>query len=268
MGKRIVAKKEITEPKQLSLTVFLLIMFPIAIALSRFSDTKFSHLLNEEFSLFSLSHHWQQPLEYIVFVAFGAMIVTFSKFTLGINVWGVFRPVLLAIAFKSIGVLPGIIFLAFVLSVNAFIVRPMLKANKTPYFARVSALLSSAVILILVSVFIGKWTGSETLLHFAFFPIIPLCLVTESFAVKTRKEGLRTAFYRISSTVFVAVLITILAKIRFLMNLLMQSPELLISQIGLILLMAQHLNLRLSTKLRQKFQDLNNKKKSLEIIKI
>ena len=87
-------------------------------------------MLNEQFSLYPLPKPIGEHAEYIIFVGLGALIVSFSKFVLGIKVWGVFRPVLLAVAFRMIGILEGIAFLVFVLSVNAFLVRPLLIPGK------------------------------------------------------------------------------------------------------------------------------------------
>lgn len=136
------------ESKQLGWTIFLLIIVPCLISLTRFTDTIFSAALAEHFSLAALPHHLHEHLEYLIFMPFGALIVTFFKFTIGLRVLGVLRPVLLAVAFKLVGIPAGLAFLFIVLAIKASLVRPSLKANATPYIARVSILLISVVLLL------------------------------------------------------------------------------------------------------------------------
>lgn len=253
------------EDPQSSLAICLMITVPIVFALARRSEFVLAEFLNEQFSLYTLPKHLHEHAEYIVFITIGALIVSISKFVFGIRVWGVFRPILIAVAFKVIGILEGMIFLAFILSVNAFLIRPMLKSRKTPYFARVSILLSSSVLLMLVPIFIGKWTNSASLLQVAMFPIIALCLITESFAVKTRKEGLLIAIKRTFSTILVATMIALSAKIPGIIQLFLCCPELLFAQIGLILLVAHHLNFRLVEKIKPKLAEIFYSNKTVEI---
>ncbi len=234
-----------SESKKINLNILLLIVIPCLISLARFADTPFSTALSQHFSLTALPHHLHEHLEYLLFVPFGALLVTFFKFPVGLRVLGVFRPVLLAVAFKLVGIPVGLAFLAFVLAINAFLVRPSLKANDTPYFARVSILLICVVMFLVAAVFAGQWLQSETLLQLAYFPIIALGLITESFSSAIKKEGLPVAIKRVAATAFVAVVITLISEISGVLTFLLKCPELLVAQIGAILFIVEYLNFRL-----------------------
>jgi len=228
--------------------IWLLFLVPLAIMLGKLPAMPTSELFNSAFSLASVPHHMQAHLEYIIFVPLGALVVTFFRLTLGLRVFGVFRPILIAIAFKMIGITIGLIFLTCVLVVIAFAVRPILKARQMPYFARVSVLLSSVVILMIIPILAGLWLSSGSLVRIAYFPVIPLCLITESFAKALNEMGLEIAVQRYAMTVIVAVIIMLLAKATGGLHLLLHFPEALVVQIGCIVLVAEHLDLRLLEK--------------------
>src|SRR5262245_17165431 len=227
--------------------IWLLFLAPLAIMLGKLPVMPTSELFNSAFSLAAVPRHMQAHLEDIIFVPLGALVVTFFRLTLGLRVFGVFRPILIAIAFKMIGIPIGLIFLTCVLVVIAFAVRPILKARRMPYFARVSVLLSSVAILMIIPILAGLWLSSGSLVRIAYFPVVSLCLITESFAKALKASGLEMAVQRCAMTVIVAVIIMLLAKATGL-HLLLRYPEVLVIQIGCIVLIAEHLNLRLLEK--------------------
>lgn len=228
--------------------IWLLFLAPLVIMLGKLPAMPTSELFNSAFSLASVPHHMQAHLEDIIFVPLGALVVTFFRLTLGLRVFGVFRPILIAIAFKMIGITIGLIFLTCVLVVIAFAVRPILKARRMPYFARVSVLLSSVAIMMIIPILAGLWLSSGSLVRIAYFPVVSLCLITESFAKALQESGLEIAVQRCAMTVIVAVIIMLLAKATGGLHLLLRYPEVLVVQIGCIVLVAEHLNLRLLEK--------------------
>src|SRR5262249_58455854 len=117
-----------------------------------------------------------------------------------------------AIGFKMIGITIGLIFLTCVLVVIAFTVRPILKARRMPYFARVSVLLSSVVILMIIPILAGLWLSSASLVRIAYFPVVSLCLITESFAKALKDMGLGIAVQRCAMIGIDAGIMSIRAK--------------------------------------------------------
>ena len=228
--------------------IWPLFIAPLVIMLGKLPAMPTSELFNSAFSLASVPRQMQAHLEYVIFVPLGALVVTFFRLTLGLRVFGVFRPILIAIAFKMIGITISLIFLTCVLVVIAFAVRPILEARRMPYFARVSVLLSSVVILMIIPILAGLWLSSGSLVRIAYFPVVSLCLITESFAKALKEMGLGIAVQRCAMTVIVAVIITLLAKATGGLRLLLSYPEVLVVQIGCIVLVAERLNLRLLEK--------------------
>ena len=91
----------------------------------------------------------------------------------------------------------------------------------------------------------GSWLEIESLSRMAYFPIIALCLMGEGFAKTLSKEGLKSAVWRAAATVFVAMLITFFSQIDSFRSMFLYYPELLLCQIGCIVIIAEFFDLRL-----------------------
>jgi len=168
----------------------------------------------------------------------------FFRLVLGIRLLGPFRSILIAVAFQITGILPGLLFLAMVIGI-VVAVRPLIKAIRMPYFARVSVILSAVASIMIIALLSSAWLDIESLRRVAYFPIVVLCLTAEGFARTLSKEGLWSATWRGTMTAIVALLITLLSEINGFRNLFLYFPELLIMQIGCIVAIAEFFDLRL-----------------------
>src|SRR6266849_2467261 len=105
------------------------------------------------FSVSALPKHLHQHVEYIIFVPLSALVVAFFRLTLGIRVLRLFRPILIAIAFRIIGIPigPGIS------TRGAGRRRPLASyAENAPSYARVPVTLSLVAVLLLIPVIAPK----------------------------------------------------------------------------------------------------------------
>jgi len=191
-----------------------------------------------------MPHKMNHRIAYILFVPFGATVVVFFRLVLGIRLMGPFRSILIAIAFQITGILPGLVFLAMVIGV-VVLIRPQAKAIKLPYFARVSVILSAVASIMILALLSGAWLDIESLSRLAYFPIIALCLMGEGFAKTLSKEGLKSAVWRGTATVFVAIIITLFSRIDGFRSTFLYYPELLLCQIGCIVVISEFFDLRL-----------------------
>jgi 7 transmembrane helices usually fused to an inactive transglutaminase len=222
--------------KWLMSALFILPLVLMAGKLAAFpTSAAFSHL----FSIPTLPKHFHRHVEYIFFVPLSALVVAFFRLTLGIRVLGLFRPILIAIAFQTMGIPVGLAFLIAVLGAVALL-RPMLR--DAPYYARVPVILSLVATLLLIPVIAATWWHAQWLNHLAYFPIIALGLSCESFATVLDKKGIREAIWRTLMTVAVAIIVAGVAKIPGAMQTFFRFPELLLVQAGLILFISEYLN--------------------------
>jgi len=168
-----------------------------------------------------------------------AIVVSFFRLTLGMPVLSLFRPILVAIAFRVMGIPMGLAFLIFVLG-SAIVIRPLLK--DLHYYARVPVLLSIASTFMVVPLVFTRWWHEMWLQHLAYFPLISLALICEAFVRTLDEKGLAEAAWPTVNTILVGTVISVIAKFHGVLHLLVYYPELLIMQIGVVLFIAEYMH--------------------------
>jgi hypothetical protein len=219
-----------------------LFVLPLLLVLAKVSGAPGSELISKGLSAADLSPHLRRIAENILVIPLGAVVVVAVRLTLGLKVLGLFRPILLAMAFLAIGVPLG---LAFLMPVLALVVtlRPLLRTDHN--YARVAVLLSLVASFLMLPLIVGHSWHIAWLERLAGFPIIALCLTCESFAKVADAEGSREAVWRALITVAAAIIIMAIANISGCVELFLRFPELLLAQAGCVLLINKYLNLRL-----------------------
>ena len=222
----------------------LLFLVPALLMIGKLSALPTHNFLEHWLSFTHLPAASKHRLQYVLFVPLAAAVVVFFRLTLGIRLLGPFRSILIAVAFKMTGILPGLLFL--VLTVGFIVaIRPSLRALHLPYFARISIMLS-AVSLVMIVVILGcEWMDLPLAERVAYFPLVVICLMAEGFARTLAKEGSKSALWRGGMTALVAVFIALISELSHVSKLLLSFPELLLAQVGVILLIAHFFDWRL-----------------------
>ena len=193
-------------------------------------------------SLADLPLPLHKAVENALFVPLGAAVVVLFRLTLGLKLLGLFRPILLAVAFGIVGVPLALGFLLFVLVAIVALRAPLRGLHA---YARVAVLLSVVAALLLVPLLLGKWWSLAWLQELAFFPVIALCLTGESFAKAVDRHGLREAIRRTAATIVVAAITYGITSYPATVPFFMRFPELVLAQAAFILVVTKHLALRL-----------------------
>lgn len=217
-----------------------LIVLPLLLALLKL--TYGPHWLLASTSLEQLPKHARRHVDYLMFVPLSLLIVAFLRLTLGIKVLSIFRPALLAIAFKRIGIPLGLLFLATALG-TVVALQPLLR--KRHYYERVPVT-AVVVVSLMVTALIGfeHWPGGW-MLQLAYFPVIALCLTCESFASALAKSGPAHALWLVLTTTAVGTIVMVISLIPGFMALLARCPELLIAHAGAVLLIGDRFHYRI-----------------------
>ena len=221
-----------------------LFLLPLVVAAGKSSILPTCGLLTRYASLTEVPAEVHGRLQYVLFVPLGAVLVSFCRLTLGIRILGPFRSILIAVAFQITGIPLGLIFLTIVIAVIV-VIRPLLKSIRLPYFARVSVIMGTVSAIMVLTILAGIWLEADSLRRTAYFPIVVLCLTGEGFSRTLTREGARSAMWRGAMTVLLAVLFALLTEIHALQQLLLRFPELLIVQIGCVVVIAEYFDLRL-----------------------
>jgi hypothetical protein len=224
--------------------VIALFALPLALIAYKMSNLTGSQSLAQALALTGMPAEVQDRIGYVLFVPLAAVMVVFSRVTLGIRLLGPFRSILLALAFHMTGIGLGLFFLLVVVGMIVLI-RPALKEIRMPYFGRVSVVLSAVAIIIMLTMVAGRWFQLQNLQQVAYFPIVVLCLTGDGFARTLYREGYKSALWRGGMTAIVAILITLLWSIPGFVGILIRFPELLILEVGLIVVITEFFGLRL-----------------------
>jgi hypothetical protein len=229
-------------PRPMAWVILLLFLTTLALMLGKLPGLPTSPFLNSVLTLSEVPKHMRKHAEYIMFVPLSGILVSFFRLTLGVSVFSFFRPILIAIAFRVMGVEAGLAFLAIALALVA-VVRPLLK--DVHYYARVPVLLSLLVSLMALALAAGKFWHLIWMERLAYFPIIALCLTCESFARLLDLKGPVEAVWRAATTTAVGLVLAAVASIPGAMHTMLRFPELLIAQTACVLLIAEFLDYRL-----------------------
>jgi uncharacterized protein with transglutaminase domain len=220
----------------------VLFVVPLSVMLGKMPIFPTAPFFNAWFSLVGIPAHMHKHVEFILFVPLSAVVVSFFRLTLGVPVLSLFRPILVAVAFRIMGIPLGLAFLSLVLSA-VLLMRPLLRGAH--YYSRVPVQLSVVAIFMVVPLFLGTFWHEEWLQQVAYFPVISLCLIGESFTKALDRKGLAAAVWPTANTVLIGMLISAVAGIPGALHLLLRFPELLILQPGVVLLLGEFLHLEL-----------------------
>lgn len=217
----------------------ILLLLPTLVMIGKYPLFPTSAAFTSWFSLAGLPKHVQPHVEYMLFVPLSAVVVAFFRLTLGIPVLSLFRPILTAIAFRMMGVPTGLTFLALVLG-TIVMMRPLLKGKH--YYVRVPVLLSLVASFMLMPLMLTRYWHDLWLQHLAYFPLISLALICEAFTKTLEEKGLAEAAWPTLNTVIVGMIINWIATFHGLLHLLVRFPELLMLQIGVVLLIDEYMH--------------------------
>lgn len=155
-------------------------------------------------SLFSLPVKTQNFFRILLLIPLGALIVALFRNVFGVPSFGVFTPILIAIAFRDTGILWGLFFLVIVVVLGVAF-RYVLDALQLLLVPRLSILLSIVVLILLGVALSGGELGTEEAASVALFPIVIMTTVIERFSIKLAEEGVPAALVNTFWTVVIAL---------------------------------------------------------------
>lgn len=228
--------------------VVVLLLVPCALIVAKAPALPTSAFLTSHVTLTHVPPALQGTIDNVIFVPLGALLVVIFRLTLGLRVLGPFRSILLAFAFLATGILTGLLFLGATVAVLV-VLRPLLRSLRLPYFGRISVMLSTVALLIVVVAMVGTWADSDSLREVAGFPVVVLCLIGDAVARTSEKESMRSGLWRTAMTALVAVVVAAVASYGPLRDLLVRYPELLLVNVALIVLVSTYCAWRLLDRL-------------------
>jgi hypothetical protein len=213
----------------------------VAIANSQ-ADQRGANLI--DFSLYSLPIQTQAVYSVLLMIPIGALVMVLLRNFVGIDAFGTFMPVLIALAFRETQLLWGVILFSILVTLGLSI-RFLLDRLRLLLVPRLSAVLIVVVMLMLIISLVSHRLGMETGLSVALFPMVIIAMTIERMSVVWEERGAADAIRAGLGSLLVAVTAYIFMGMEWLEHLIFTFPELLLVVLALVMLAGRYTGYRL-----------------------
>ncbi|MEE8229062.1 MAG: 7TM domain-containing protein [candidate division NC10 bacterium] len=203
----------------------------------------------DRWSLFSLPPEFQETFRILLLVPIGALMIGVLRNMVGFPTFGIFMPVLMALAFRNTGLLYGLGIFAGVVLIGATVRRAMdnLRLLLVP---RLSVLLTLVIACLTVLALVGSKVGLWQFMGVGLLPIVILTMAIERFFILLEEAGVWEAFLTATGTAVVATIAYAIIQWEPLQLTFFIYPELILAVAALQLLLGRYTGFRLSELVR------------------
>jgi hypothetical protein len=198
-----------------------------------------------EFSLFSLPIQTQAVYSVLLLIPIGALVIVLARNVVGIQTFGTFMPVLIALAFRETRLFSGVVLFTLLVGLGLAI-RFLLEQLRLLLVPRLATVLVSVVLLMLLVSVISAKLGVEVGLSVALFPMVILTMVIERMSIVWEERGAREALQQGLGSLMVAAICYAVMGMDYLEHLVFVFPELLLLFLAATLLLGRYRGYRLS----------------------
>ena len=202
-----------------------------------------------DFSLYGLPIQTQAVYAVLLMIPIGALVMVVMRNIVGIDAFGTFMPVLIALAFRETKLFWGIILFTLLVAAGLTF-RFLLERLRLLLVPRLGAVLIVVVLLMLFISLLSHRLGLETGLSVALFPMVIIAMTIERMSVVWEERGAMDAIRAGLGSMFVAIVAYLAMGMKWLDHLVFTFPELLLVILALVLLAGRYTGYRL-TELRR-----------------
>ena len=203
----------------------------------------------DRWSLFHLPPEFQGTFRILILVPVGALMICVLRNLIGFPTFGIFMPVLMALAFRNTGLAYGLAIFAGVVLIG-YGARRWIDNLRLLLVPRLSVLLTLVILAFTGFALVGSKFGLRELMAVGLLPFVILTMTIERFFVLVEESGPRAALKTASGSAAVAAITYELIHIDSLQLTFFVYPELLFAVAGLQILMGRYTGYRLSELLR------------------
>jgi hypothetical protein len=196
------------------------------------------------FSLYSLPIQTQAVYSVLLMIPIGALVMVVLRTFVGIDAFGTFMPVLIALAFRETKLFWGVVLFTMLVALGLSI-RFLLDRLRLLLVPRLSAVLIVVVMLMLLISLVSHGLGLETGLSVALFPMVIIAMTIERMSVVWEERGAADAMRAGLGSLIVAVMAYIFMGLAWLEHLIFTFPELLFVVLALVVLAGRYTGYRL-----------------------
>lgn len=197
-----------------------------------------------DFSLYSLPITTQAVYSVLLMIPIGALVMVVLRNLIGIDAFGTFMPVLIALAFRETRLFWGVVLFTLLVALGLSI-RFLLERLRLLLVPRLSAVLIVVVLLMLSISLVSHRLGMETGLSVALFPMVIISMTIERMSVMWEEKGAIDAIRAGFGSLAIAVAAYIFMGMGWLQHLIFTFPELLLVFLAIVLLLGRYTGYRL-----------------------
>ena len=214
-----------------------------------FQHIRRSNYFLDRWSLFTLPPQFQETFRILLLVPIGALIIGVLRNLVGFPTFGIFMPVLMALAFRNTGLIYGFGIFAGIVFIGATLRRAMDKLRLL-LVPRLSVLLTLVIACLTVLALIGSKVGLWQLAAVGLLPIVILTMTIERFFILLEEAGVWEALRTAVGTTVVATIAYEIIQWEPLQLTFFMYPELLSAVASLQVLLGRYTGFRLSELVR------------------
>lgn len=198
-----------------------------------------------ELSLYRLPVPTQGALRLLLVLPLGVLVTALYRNLIGIQTFGTFLPVLIALALRGTTLGRGLAMIAFVIGLGV-IGRLGLERLRLLLVPRLAILLCVVVLTVTGLALSGRAFVERDLYAGVLFPMVILTGLIERFSISLAEEGLRAALVKAANSTLIAVTVYPLFMSELLQHVMFTYPELVISVMGILVWIGGYTGYRLS----------------------
>jgi hypothetical protein len=204
-----------------------------------------SDRLLDQWSLFRLPPEFQQTFRILLLVPIGALVVGVLRNVVGFPTFGIFMPVLMALAFRGTGLGFGLGMFAGVLLIG-YAVRRLLDKLRLLLVPRMSVILTLVIACFTGLALIGNKYGLRELMAVGLLPFVILTMTIERFFVVLEEAGIREGIRTAAGSAAVSVIAYGIISWEPLQLTFFVYPELLAGVVAVQILLGRYTGYRFS----------------------
>jgi hypothetical protein len=208
-----------------------------------------SNRLLDRWSLFRLPAEFQRTFRILLLVPIGALMICLLRNMVGFPTFGIFMPVLMALAFRNTGLLYGLGIFAGVVLIG-YVARRWINKLRLLLVPRLSVLLTLVIIFFTVFALIGNKVGLRELMAVGLLPFVILTMTIERFFIIIEEAGAREGLWTAAGSAAVATITHEIIHFEPLQLTFFVYPELLFAVAAVQVLLGRYTGYRLSEFIR------------------
>jgi hypothetical protein len=190
-------------------------------------------------SIYDLPLDVQLLFTTLLMIPLGGLVVALCRQIIGINTFGTFMPILIAISFRETQLAWGIVFFTVIVAMGLGI-RMLISRLHLLMVPRLTAVLTCVVLILFILSLSGFRTGLHAGLSISLFPIIIITMLIERMTTTIEESGYRAALINALGSLFVAVLSYPVMTHPVMVHFVTTFPELLLVVLALCILMGRY----------------------------